>query len=246
MIESVVAAFLLGLMGAVHCIGMCGGIAAALAFAIQSPKQKILILIAYNIGRVGSYALIGLLAGVLGKLFLDVTSNFTTMPILRYVAAVMMVLMGLYISGWWKVLTRLEKLGAHLWKVIQPIGQNVMPVDTLTKGLIFGAVWGWLPCGLVYSALAFSMTQAEPSMAAVCMFAFGLGTVPAVLVGGVMGEKLKTILQNRSLQRLLGMSLIFFGIWTAYNTWYHNSMSDHHSGHHASHKESSDEHQHKH
>src|SRR5690606_30210685 len=161
-----------------HCFGMCGGITAALAFFIGPSHKKNWILLAYNLGRIFSYAVIAFVAGVLGQLFFNLTGAATVVPVLRTIAAVMVVLMRVYVAGWWNILVRLEKVGAKVWAVIQPFGQRFMPINSISSGFVVGIVWGWLPCGLVYSALAYALTFAEPTVSFVMMLAFGLGTLP--------------------------------------------------------------------
>ncbi|WP_086930064.1 sulfite exporter TauE/SafE family protein [Agarilytica rhodophyticola] len=217
------SAFVIGLLGAGHCLGMCGGIAAALSFGIAEASQvrKLYILIAYNLGRIISYGLIGAIAGILGRALQPLFSGFTDLPVLRIFAAVMLILMGLYISGWWKLLVQLEKLGALLWRRLQPLSEGLFPVQTLKAAFCIGALWGWLPCGLVYSALAYSLAQGNVISSSVVMLAFGLGTLPILLVGGLAGEKLKSLLRAKALRWLMGVLLIAFGLASLFFTFQH-------------------------
>lgn len=203
------SALVIGFLGSGHCIGMCGGIASALAFAIpeKNSKQRVFILLAYNLGRILSYTLLGAFVGLLGQ-------KIGLPPVLRIVAGVLLIAMGLYLANWWRGLVYLEKAGSYLWRWIQPLGARLMPVDTVLKGLLFGAIWGWLPCGLVYSALALSMAQAEPVSAAGVMLYFGLGTLPAVFLSGWAANYLKTLLQSKLVRTLFALTIIVFGVWT--------------------------------
>ncbi|VUD52354.1 hypothetical protein TDB9533_01613 [Thalassocella blandensis] len=254
--DTAIAAFLVGLLGAGHCFGMCGGITAALSFAIQNEAKKRQILLAYNVGRIFSYGVIGLLAGLLGLGVMKASLQMTDFPLLRTLAAIMLILMGFYLTGWWKILVQLEKLGSSLWKIIQPLGQKFMPVRSVPQALVVGMVWGWLPCGLVYSALVFAAATADPSQSCLVMVAFGIGTFPAVFLGGLAGNRLKTILQQRSVQTISGLALIAFGIWTAYVPFSHaqhgahqeGGQHDHHSSadHSATHEHHAEPHTHMH
>ncbi|RYZ97250.1 MAG: sulfite exporter TauE/SafE family protein, partial [Moraxellaceae bacterium] len=171
--------FTLGLVSSAHCIGMCGGIMGALSMAVpaNARARRWMILVAYNLGRITSYALMGLLAGFFAEQFAALGGG----SVLRVLAGVLLIVMGLYLADWWRGLTKLETLGRYLWVYIQPLGKRLMPVSTIPKALLLGALWGWLPCGLVYTALAMSMTQPAPTLAASSMLAFGVGTLPAVL-----------------------------------------------------------------
>jgi hypothetical protein len=135
--------------------------------------------------------------------------------------------MGLYLGDWWRGLTKLENVGRYLWVYIQPIGKAFMPVDRIPKALLLGALWGWLPCGLVYAALAVAMTQPAPGLAAGAMFAFGLGTLPAVLASGVATQQLKRLLQQRQLRFGMAIVIILFGVWTIWGGLGHGHDHQH-------------------
>ena len=223
--ESISAAFIIGLLGAGHCIGMCGGIGASLSFAVraESKSKRLLILVGYNIGRISSYAFAGaLLAG------LAATSQAAFgFPYLRIVAAVLLVLMGLYLADVWRGLVVLERLGKHMWVRIQPLSKALLPVVSFKRALLFGAIWGWLPCGLVYTALAFSATAGDSLGGAALMVAFGLGTFPAVFAGGVAANAVRSILQGLWFRRLTAVFLVLFGVWTFWGAIVHSGHANH-------------------
>lgn len=208
---SLAAAFGLGFLGGAHCIGMCGGIMGALSFGVAdaTPAKRFRILLSYNIGRILSYGLIGLLFGSLGYLL-------GAYDVLRFIAGALLIAMGLHLANWWRGLIWLERGGAYLWRYVQPLGKGLMPVSNSPKALLLGSVWGWLPCGLVYSALAYASAQANPYQAAAVMVAFGIGTLPAVLAGGVMAERIKAAVQNRNIRSVFALIIIGFGCWTVY------------------------------
>jgi len=218
----------LGLVSGAHCIGMCGGIMGALTMAIpaQAKSKRWLILVAYNVGRILSYGLLGLLAGMFAEQFSALGGG----TILRILAGILLITMGLYLADWWRGLTKLETLGRYLWVYIQPLGKRLMPVDTIPKALLLGALWGWLPCGLVYAALAMSMTQPAPLLAASAMLAFGVGTLPAVLAAGVVAQQLTRILQQRQVRMGLALVVIGFGVWTIWGAT--NHKHEHHNENH--------------
>ena len=210
---SLLALFLIGLAGSGHCVGMCGGIATGLGLATEGKRSWPLVA-GYNLGRVASYALAGALVATLGYWG---KSYLAAGPALRIAAGVILILMGLYLADVWRALVVLEKAGAGLWKIIQPLGTALMPVRTLPRALALGMVWGWLPCGLVYSALAYSAASASPAYGALMMVAFGAGTAPAMLVGGLFSGAMKRFLQARPVRLLMAVLMVVFGLWTLYS-----------------------------
>lgn len=206
------SALVLGLLGGGHCLGMCGGLMGALTLAIP-PEQRgrrLRLLVAYNLGRILSYACAGLLLGLAGW---AVASSPAAMA-LRVVAALLLIAMGLYLAGWWSGLTRIEALGRGLWRHIQPAASRLMPVSNLPRALLLGALWGWLPCGLVYSTLLWAASQGNAGYSAALMLAFGLGTWPILLATGLAAERVNALLRRRSVRMAGGVLVILFGIWT--------------------------------
>ncbi len=209
----ITTAFVLGLLGGTHCIGMCGGISAALAFALgpgTSTARRYLLLGGYNAGRIFGYALLGaVFAGVAGGI-----AGSDGMRVLRTVAGVLLILMGCSLGGWFNALALLERAGYGAWARVQRFAARLLPVDRLYKALLAGLFWGWLPCGLVYSTLAWASASGSAARGGALMLAFGAGTLPAVLASGVFGDTLRRMLQQRGLRRLAGVTVIAFGAWT--------------------------------
>ncbi|HEK1693171.1 cytochrome biogenesis protein [Pseudomonas putida] len=206
------SALVLGLLGGGHCMGMCGGLMGALTLAIP-PEQRgrrLRLLLAYNLGRVLSYACAGLLLGLAGW---AVASSPAALA-LRVVAALLLIAMGLYLAGWWSGLTRIEALGRGLWRHIQPVASRLLPVSSLPRALLLGALWGWLPCGLVYSTLLWAASQGNAGYSAALMLAFGLGTWPVLLATGLAAERVNSLLRRRSVRMAGGLLIILFGLWT--------------------------------
>lgn len=227
--------FTLGLVSSAHCIGMCGGIMGALTMAIPADKKakRWVILFSYNLGRILSYSVMGLLAGLLAGQI----AAFGGGVALRVVAGLLLIAMGLYLANWWRGLTRLEAVGRYLWVYLQPLGKGLMPVNSIPKGLLLGALWGWLPCGLVYTALGIAMTQPAPQAAASAMLAFGIGTLPAVLAAGVLANQLKQLLQKPGLRIGLAILIIIFGVWTIWGSLGHAGAHHHASEGSVNHQE---------
>ena len=206
------SALVLGLLGGGHCLGMCGGLMGALTLAIP-PEQRgrrLRLLLAYNLGRILSYASAGLLLGLAGW---AVASSPAALG-LRVVAALLLIAMGLYLAGWWSGLTRIEALGRGLWRHIQPVASRLLPVSSLPRALLLGALWGWLPCGLVYSTLLWAASQGNAGYSAALMLAFGLGTWPVLLATGLAAERVNALLRRRSVRVAGGVLVMLFGVWT--------------------------------
>ncbi|MEB6591780.1 MULTISPECIES: sulfite exporter TauE/SafE family protein [Pseudomonas] len=206
------SALILGLLGGGHCLGMCGGLMGALTLAIP-PEQRgrrLRLLLAYNLGRILSYAGAGLLLGLAGW---AVASSPAALA-LRVVAALLLIAMGLYLAGWWSGLTRIEALGRGLWRHIQPVASRLLPVSSLPRALLLGALWGWLPCGLVYSTLLWAASQGNAGYSAALMLAFGVGTWPVLLATGLAAERVNALLRRRSVRVAGGVLVMLFGVWT--------------------------------
>ena len=208
-LTALVAMFGIGLLGTGHCFAMCGGITSALGFA--SDKGGSRYIVAYNFGRVCSYACAGGAVASLGY----ISANYLALaPVLRGIAGLLLIAMALTMAGWWPGLTYLERVGGILWRRLQPLGQGLLPVRTLRSAILLGLVWGWLPCGLVYTALAYAATAETPLMGLAQMAAFGCGTLPAVLLGGLSLGKLGEVLRHKNFRLGFALLLLAYGVWT--------------------------------
>src|SRR5450830_395869 len=216
--------FLVGLAGSVHCIGMCGGIVGALSISTSAPARPVIAIavarpqpqtnalrvIAYNGGRIASYMLAGAIAGSLaGAGMLHIAS----LQVAGYwLANAMLVALGLYLMGAWSGLARLEAFGNVLWRRVRPVLHHLMPMDTPIKALAVGGLWGWVPCGMVYSALLTAMLQGSALHGAAAMAAFGLGTLPTVFGMGLLGARLRSQMQHRHARIAAGLLVLGFGL----------------------------------
>ncbi|MEE4219879.1 sulfite exporter TauE/SafE family protein [Pseudomonas viridiflava] len=206
------SALVLGLLGGGHCLGMCGGLMGALTLAIprEQRARRMQLLMAYNLGRIVSYAIAGFFSGVVGW----AVANSPGATTLRVVAALLLIAMGLYLAGWWSGLTRIERLGRGLWRYLQPFATRLLPISSIPRALLLGALWGWLPCGLVYSTLLWAASQGNAIDSALLMLAFGLGTWPVLLATGLAAERTTALLRRRSVRTAGGVLVILFGLWT--------------------------------
>lgn len=216
---SLLAAFLVGLLGGVHCVGMCGGIVTVLSLGLPARAARGTrwsYLLAYNLARISSYTLAGALMGGVGWLAAHWSGLHTVQLGLQVLAAVFMVLLGLYLAGWWQGLTLLERAGGHLWTRLEPIGRRFLPVRSPRGAFALGLVWGWLPCGLVYSVLVWSVSTADPLYGAALLLSFGLGTLPNLLAMGMLAERLSAHVRDPRVRRLAGLLVMSFGIYALY------------------------------
>jgi hypothetical protein len=212
------AAIVVGLLGSSHCLGMCGGIVAALNMGVADgptgkPKSLLVYQLSYNGGRISSYLLVGLLAGSLGA---GLTQLGISPLAGKLVAAAFMVALGLYLANWWRGLALLEKLGAKLWRHIQPLGNRLFPIRNPLQAYLLGLLWGWLPCGLVYAIVAWSLTTGNAYDGAMLMLGFGLGTLPAMLIAGKVFSFFKGWVQSPLVRTSAGVILIAFGLYSGF------------------------------
>lgn len=210
------SAWAMGLLGSTHCVGMCGGISVALSFALPEESRRgwrlFAFQLAYNTGRILTYTLLGVAVGALAH---GILGDWAQSPWPRVAAGLLMVLMGLYLAGWWMGLQKLERMGGPVWKYLEPLRKVVLPVDRFWKALVAGGLWGFLPCGLVYSALALALARADTAISGATMLAFGLGTMPVLLVTGTLAGRVRALLQRSGTRRAAGVLVILFGAWTA-------------------------------
>ncbi len=216
MIEALAGAFLVGLLGGVHCAGMCGGIVGALTLGLPQAKlqQQMPYHLGYNSGRIISYTIAGTIMGGLGLLLAEYTLVDQAQRILLLLAGLFMVLLGLYLAGWWRILSKAEEMGAPLWRRLEPIGRRFMPVRSFHQAAALGLIWGWLPCGLVYSALIWSISSGGVIQGALLMLAFGLGTLPNLLLMGTAANQLQQFIRNPIVKAVAGSLVIAFGVIT--------------------------------
>lgn len=179
------AAFLVGLLGGVHCAGMCGGFASAFARAGAPGFAGWKLQVGLSAGRLASYAVAGAVAGSLAGTAMLARDILPVQFGLYLFANVLLIGLGLYLAGWTAFVTRLEAPGRWLWARLSRFTRAFLPIDGWGRAFGAGAVWGWVPCGLVYTMLATAMLAGSPAGAATVMLAFGAGTLPAVLGAGM-------------------------------------------------------------
>ena len=209
------AAFVGGFAGGVHCAGLCGGVVHALCAAPGdggAPRMRYLI--AYNAGRIASYAGAGAIAGALGEIGLLTRAAPALQPVLFALASLMLVALGLYLAGALPQMARIEVAGAVLWRRVQPLTRNLLPVHSLPRALGLGALWGWLPCGMVYAMLLTALALGSWWQGAAVMLAFGLGTLPNLLGIGLMWRQFTRLRRAGALRMVAGGTVALFGIYS--------------------------------
>jgi sulfite exporter TauE/SafE len=219
--SSYLVAFLMGLFSAMHCLGMCGSIIGTLTLSlkreIRENKALLLPFVAcYNGGRVLSYTIGGFIAGILEQVLTLPFGEGHGHRILQLLGALVMLGAGLHVAGWFPRFAYIEKLGGLAWRHLEPYGRRLIPVDTRQKAFIFGMVWGWLPCGLVYTALALSATTGEVVRSGLTMFFFGLGTIPAVMGVGIMTSWMVRLSSMTRFRQVAGITLILLALMAAF------------------------------
>ncbi|RUO79686.1 sulfite exporter TauE/SafE family protein [Pseudidiomarina taiwanensis] len=197
----------MGLAGSGHCLMMCGGIAGA--FASQRPSAAQLLI--YNLGRITSYCLAGALLGGAFASLQYVTPN--ALLYLRIFAALLLIVFGLYLGNWWQGLRYIERLGMPLWQRLQPLAKRQRGATRFLPIYSAGLLWGWLPCGLVYSALSWAAVSGSLLNGSLIMLVFGLGTLPAMFAFGWFSTGLQSILRSQGMRKLFGLVMIGYGCW---------------------------------
>lgn len=208
------SAFVIGLLGSGHCIVMCGGISTMLTTAISKEinHKKYRIVFAYNFGRIASYSVIGALVALTSSM----AAKNIGVPIsaLKTIAGVFLILLGLYLGQWLMWLSHVEHIGKKLWQYISPNTKKFIPIKNTRSAFALGALWGWLPCGLVYSTLTWALASANVVNGALIMLFFGLGTLPALLSVSLGTISVKSLLSNLFFRKLAAILVILYGIYT--------------------------------
>ncbi len=213
-------AFIMGLFSSLHCIGMCGSIIGALSLSlpVEIRNNKVVLstyVLNYNLGRISSYATAGALIGLLEILLSLPFSQGHGHRVLQLISAIVMMAAGLYIAGWFPRFAYIEKTGSWFWRKIEPFGRKFMPVKTRFQAFFFGVIWGWLPCGLVYSALALAASSGDSLKSSLTMLAFGLGTLPAVMGVGIMTAILTKLSRMNRFKQIVGLFMIILALLAA-------------------------------
>lgn len=209
---SFLAVFLTGLLGGAHCVGMCGGIVAAISLQ-PGGKQPFTFHLAYSAGRIASYSAAGALAGLVGSAAFLSDALYPVQQGLYFLAQGVLILLGLYLAGLNQSVLILERVGGVVWRRVQPLLARVMPIRSLPQALAAGALWGWLPCGLVYSVLVSALASGGAGRGGALLLLFGLGTLPNLLLMGWAADSLREWVRRAWVKRVAGLGVASMGVW---------------------------------
>jgi sulfite exporter TauE/SafE len=213
------AALVAGLIGSAHCFGMCGGIAGAMGMAAAQNGVRGgrlgLHATLYNVGRITSYVVAGVIVGLLGSALGDMIDLPSWSLWLRGITGLVLVLLGLQIAFGWRLLTFLERGGARLWRRLSPLAGRLLGKRGAINAIGLGMLWGWLPCGLSYSMLLVAATTGSAVGGGAIMLAFGLGTLPSMIGASYAGGRIGGLPGGRRTRVIAGLLIALMGIWTA-------------------------------
>lgn len=193
------AALLTGFVGSTHCFGMCGGLSAALGMRASAaasngrPAFPLFNALLYQLGRIGGYAVIGAIAGTFSQTLEAIPALTHAAIALRVLSGILLLLIALRMLGNVNVLAPLERLGAKLWQKLQPVTRRLMHGPNVTQRLLLGFLWGWLPCGMVYSMAMLALLSGSALQGSLTMIAFGIGTLPSMLASTLFAAKLRNL-----------------------------------------------------
>ncbi len=205
--------FLLGFFGGTHCVGMCGGLSSAFALQLPPHLNRIALIVLLNLGRISSYVVIGLLVGLVGQVGISLDDTRAVQNGLYIAANILLLLLGLYLAGISTAATKIEGIGKPIWKRLNPLLNKLLPIKSVPACFGVGVLWGWLPCGLVYSASLYALGSGNALHGGLYMLAFALGTLPNLLAMGIFAAQLKTFLQKRMVRLCAGLLVAGWAIW---------------------------------
>ncbi len=239
---SYAAVFMTGLLGGIHCAGMCGGIVSALGMVTQrSPAHSLKIPVslqvanvnamaslpssqrtshistllsasAYNLGRLMTYTTLGALAGGVGSSAWLMQSLLPIQQVAFFISNVLLVAMGLYVLGVKRISTVVESLGKVFWEKVRPYATATLKKPGWLNAIAAGSLWGLVPCGMIYAVLATALVSGSAVRGALLMLTFGLGTLPNLMALGLSGQWLACASRKRPVRLGAGCLIIGFGL----------------------------------
>jgi len=212
-------AFFIGLFSSLHCVSMCGSIIGTLSYSLkpeirQNKSRMLAFIFSYNSGRIISYMLAGFIIGLIESVLTLPLGEQHSHQFLQIISALIITGAGFYIAGWFPNFAYIEKTGSYFWKTIEPYGRKLIPVSSLKQAILFGMVWGWIPCGLVYTALALAATSGDITISTLSMLSFGLGTLPAVMGSGIVSSFITRLTSLQTTKQVVGMLLVLVAIYS--------------------------------
>ena len=208
--------FLLGFFGGGHCLAMCGGLSSAFALQLPPHINRLWLIVLMNLGRLSSYTAIGLIVGALGQFGISLDQTRGVQTALFFAANILLLLLGLYLAGLSDLVRHIEGAGKPIWKRLNPLLNRLLPIKSVPACFAVGLLWGWLPCGLVYSASLYALGSGSALHGGLLMLCFALGTLPNLLAFGWFAGQLKTLLHNRRVRLFAGLSVCAWALWQLY------------------------------
>ena len=205
--------FLLGFFGGGHCVGMCGGLSSAFALQLPPGLNRASLIVLLNLGRISSYVFIGLLVGAIGQIGISLDQTRWLQNGLYFSANLLLLFLGLYLAGISSLATRIESIGRPVWKRLNPLLNRLLPIQSVPACFGVGMLWGWLPCGLVYSASLYALGSGNALEGGLYMLAFALGTLPNLLAMGLFAAQLKNFLQRKTVRLAAGLLVAAWALW---------------------------------
>jgi len=205
--------FLLGFFGGGHCVGMCGGLSSAFALQLPPGLNRAGLIVLLNLGRISSYVFIGLLVGAIGQIGISLDQTRWLQNGLYFSANLLLLFLGLYLAGISSLATRIESIGRPVWKRLNPLLNRLLPIQSVPACFGVGMLWGWLPCGLVYSASLYALGSGNALEGGLYMLAFALGTLPNLLAMGLFAAQLKNFLQRKTVRLAAGLLVAAWALW---------------------------------
>ncbi|UOO81209.1 sulfite exporter TauE/SafE family protein [Uruburuella testudinis] len=205
--------FFIGFFGGGHCVGMCGGLSSAFALQLPPHIHRFWLILLLNSGRISSYVLIGVLLGGLGQIGISLDQTRWLQNSLFAAANILLLLLGLYLAGLSTLATKIETIGKPVWRRLNPLLNKLLPIQSIPACFGVGLLWGWLPCGLVYSASLYALGSGNAAQGGLYMLAFALGTLPNLLAMGFFATQLKSFLQRRSIRLAAGLMVAGWALW---------------------------------
>ena len=182
----------------------------------HAPAAALPRVLAYNVGRIASYMLAGAIAGGLAGGAQSLANLAGVQLGFYWLANLMLVALGLHLMNAWRGLAWLEQCGRVLWQRAQPViapwMKTLLPVQKPQQALALGALWGWLPCGMVYSVLLTAMLSGDAFDGAAVMLAFGLGTLPMLVGLGLIGARVQRAMRRPLVRIACGVAVLGFGL----------------------------------
>jgi hypothetical protein len=200
------------LLGSAHCVAMCGPYVAMCTAQFvprgATPATRCGLRVLFNVGRIATYAVIGLIVGAFGQIAQAVAGRFGFAGIVAIAAGSSALVFGLSMMGWFRDPARVvAAAGLGRWLIAGRMRLNRAPAAAAP--LLLGALQGWLPCALVYAAASRATLAGTPAMGAFTMLVFGLGTAPAIFALTLVPQ---TLLRRVRTQRLAGALLALLGV----------------------------------